>query len=254
MKIISKFSDYYDSGIAYGIDHNLRFTRKSATVGGAISIETPSIINSDKHGEALRAVLYFKLLGFCGQIYPLVHIVLEERIRENKKESFIKLKEVFSYDIDTAEKFLNTYIRTIRKATENSKKQRGYNGYYMSSSWWKRDVELKEFFTQKIPKAETLFFKYNTPYFLLEMFTEKDANGYTYPKHKNTLLPVLKSVKFSQVKQPIEAFQEISMFLGHLGTQEDNTVSIGDKYLAQAKGFDCYSFKKEPEKKPRKKC
>lgn len=92
------------------------------------------------------------------------------------------------------------------------------------------------------------------PYFLLEMFTEKDVNGCTYPKHKNTLLPVLKALRFAQVKSAIDAFQEISMFLGRLNTQEDNTVSIGDKYLAQAKGFDCYSFKKEPEKKPRKKC
>ncbi len=41
----------------------------------------------------------------------------------------------------------------------------------------------------------------------------------------------------------MQAFQEISMYLGQLDLTEDNTVQIEDKYLAQGKGFDCYSFK-----------
>lgn len=250
MKIISKFSDYYDSGIAYGIDEKLRFTRKSAIVDDVFSIKSSSIINSDKKGEALRAVLYFMLLGFCGQIYPLVHIVLEKRIRENKKETYIPLKETFAYNIEGVKKFLDTYIRT---APENTKKHQSISGRHIGSSW-KRDLQIKVFFDKKFPEAKALFFKYNVPYFLAESITEKHTNGYYYSKNKNTLLPILKALKFSQVKTAIEAFQEVSMFLGKLRTNEDDTVMIGDKYLAQAKGFDCYSFKKEPEKKPRKKC
>lgn len=250
MKIISKFSDYYDSGIAYGIDEKLRFTRKSVIVDDVISIKSPSFINSDKKGEALRAVLYFKLLGFCGDIYPLAHIVLEKRVRENKIESYVPLKEAFAYDVESVRNFLDSYIRTISK---KRKKHQGINGYHMGSSW-KRDLHIKAFFDKKFVKSEALFFKYNVPYFLAEVRLEKGINGYYYSKNKNTLLPILKALKFSQVKSAIDAFQEISMFLGRLRSQEDNTVMIGDKYLAQAKGFDCYSFKKEPEKKPRKKC
>lgn len=250
MKIISKFSDYYDSGIAYGVDEKLRFTRKSFIVDDVISIEAYSIINSDEKGKALRAVLYFKLLGFCGQIYPLVHIVLEKRIRENKKETYIPLKEAFTYDIESVKRFIDTHVR---EAPKNTKKHQCISGYRAGSSW-KSNLQIKAFFDKKFLRAEALFFKYNVPYFLAETFTEKHTNGYYYSKNKNTLLPILKALKFSQVKTAIEAFQEISMFLGSLHTNENDTVKIGDKYLAQAKGFDCYSFKKEPEKKPRKKC
>jgi len=32
MKIVSKFSDYYDIGLAYGIDEKLRFARESQSI------------------------------------------------------------------------------------------------------------------------------------------------------------------------------------------------------------------------------
>jgi len=60
MFIVSKFHDYYDTAIVYGIDKECVYNRET------------TIIKNDKH----RAPLYwtdvqFILVGFCGQIKPL---------------------------------------------------------------------------------------------------------------------------------------------------------------------------------------
>jgi len=52
----------------------------------------------------------------------------------------------------------------------------------------------------------------------------------------------------------MQAFQEISMYLGQLNLAENTIVQIDDKYLAQRKGYDCYSFRKMPTKGGALKC
>ena len=249
MKILSKFSDYYDSGIAYGIDEKLCFIRKRVEIDEKYSTHSPLIINSESKGEALRVVLYFKLLGFCGSLYPLIHLVLEKRVRKNKIESYHNIAETFAYDLQKLDDFLNVHFKTNLKEMKEYQRQAGYYGFFR-----KIDVRIKKFYEKSFSQVEELFYQYQTPYFLLEEFKVKKEGSYDYPKYKATLLPELKKLKFSQVKTSIEAFQEVSMFLGSLQTQEDNTVKIEDKYLVTAKGFDCYSFKNLPKKKAKKKC
>ncbi len=250
MKIISKYSDYYDSGIAYGVDEKLRFNRKQIEVDETLRIFPPQVINTRKKGKNLRAVLYFKLLGFCGEMYPLVHVVIENVTQKNKQPVYHKRVEFYIYDYQQLEMYMAKHIIPLKEVNNHKL----FSGYYYSRYAWSLDLRVKEFFERKYLNAKLFFTKYQVPYFLLEEFVEKKKNGYDQARFKNTLLPTLKDIKFVQVKAPIEAFQEISMFLGSLRTNEDDTVMIGDKYLAQAKGFDCYSFKKEPEKKTRKKC
>jgi len=52
----------------------------------------------------------------------------------------------------------------------------------------------------------------------------------------------------------MQAFQEISMYFGQLNLAENTIVQIDDKYLAQGKGYDCYSFKRMPSKRRVKRC
>ena len=100
---------------------------------------------------------------------------------------------------------------------------------------------------------QKMFDTYKETYFVVEDYCIEE-NEHTFIKEKITLLPQLKQYKFAKVVPPMQAFQEISMYLGKINSVEDNTVTIDDKYLAQGKGFDCYSFKKMPSKKKIKDC
>lgn len=57
----------------------------------------------------------------------------------------------------------------------------------------------------------------------------------------------LKDYEFFRLKDPYTDFQEIQMYLGSvLSNNQEKIPKIDDKTLAQAKGFDKWSFRKEP--------
>ena len=110
-------------------------------------------------------------------------------------------------------------------------------------------------FDKKYDKYIKLFDLYKMPYFYVESrYDLKEKDNRWCISTDTILLPQLKQYKFAKAVQPMPAFQEISMYLGKLNAVEDNTVTIEDKYLAQGKGFDCYSFKKMPSKRKEKSC
>lgn len=246
MQIISKFSDYYDCGIAYGIDKKLRFNRTTQAVDEQILLVSPCVVKL----KYIHVEFSFKVIGFCEELYPFVHIVVKEVITKDKKLQFKSIKEHFSYNIESVDKFMRLHALPLSEIGDYEK-----FGYYDGPGWsWELKGRIEKFFTLKPSKAKELFLKYKVPYFLLEQNFYIKKNGYYATTYKTTLLPHLKNFKFVKVKEPIQAFQAISMYLGSLDLNENKTVKIEDKYLSRAKGFDCYSFKKTPSKKEIKKC
>ena len=81
MLIISKFHDYYDSAIGYGVDKTVIYNRKTFYLKK--KIEIPSTRKLKKEGE-----LDFVIIGFCGNIYPL--IIKNETLFYYNKEEYSK--------------------------------------------------------------------------------------------------------------------------------------------------------------------
>ena len=70
----------------------------------------------------------------------------------------------------------------------------------------------------------------------LKKWTDITGKAYTNP--------VLKDFQFFRAVSTYQAFQEISMYIsGVIGVGEKNTVTISDKDMRDAKGFDDWSFK-----------
>jgi len=84
MKIISKFSDYYDCGLAYGIDEKLTFIRKSMIVDESYSRLCHFSKTTVKNGMKIRISFKYKMMGFCGNFIPFVYIIVEEILKKNK--------------------------------------------------------------------------------------------------------------------------------------------------------------------------
>lgn len=61
----------------------------------------------------------------------------------------------------------------------------------------------------------------------------------------------LSNYNFQTVFDPYSAFQEIRMYLSNLASLEKPIPKIDDVTMAEAKGFDKWSFRKEPSKKGR---
>jgi len=250
MKIISKFQDYYDIGIAYGIDEKLRFERKRESIDLSIDkLPNSTRVQYQKEGQVYQITCDYSVICFCGKAYPFVRTKVDEIKKINKKLTYKQVDESFSYNFDDVVAIFLSFGQDVRLIQGDYQTLGGYG--------WCRDTLDKyilRHFNAPYKTYIDLFDDYNVPYFCVELIYRTDRYGHQSECVQATLLPQLKQYKFVKAVPPMQAFQEISMFLGKLGTDEDNTVSIEDKYLVQGKGFDCYSFKMMPKKREKKRC
>jgi hypothetical protein len=247
MKIISKFQDYYDIGIAYGVDEKLRFERVTKVKEESCGWGEPWSHYIFKNQQWYRVWFFFDIIGFCGDIYPLVHITIEQNKGTNKEPNYVSVEEQYFYDAKTFESYIKEQVDSKGQIIQESSNY-GYS--------YRRKLniitEVKEYFKKDYTKKKTLFKHYDVNYFIVESSVCMKKK-YRQTSVQTTLHPQLKKYKFAKVLAPMEAFQKLSMYLGAKNEAKE-IVEIDDRYLAQGKGFDCYSFKKMPSKKKVKSC
>jgi len=247
MKIISKFQDYYDIGIAYGIDEKLRFKRETQVVSSKRIYGSYIQHRYKRDGVSYRAIFYYNYIGFCGLLYPFIHLHID-RMRKKEKVVYYEAQENFYlYDIEDLKQTLNNYVVPGEEIV--------FSRTWVGNSWKSRNIldVMEVFFSEEHDEMEQLVQCYKEAYFVVAHSCVQHE-GEHFLEERIILLPQLKQYKFVKAVPPMQAFQEISMYLGKLDLTEDNTVTIDDKYLALGKGFDCYSFKKMPKKREKKRC
>ncbi len=228
MRIISKFYDYYDIAMSQGIDTSLVYVRETSHKDEiVIPIDMP---NNRFNGRLKRDKLYYNnehiVIGFCGKFFPV-----------------IKGHKAKTITAPWTTKFLYSYDEFVKFYT--------YKGNYIHRlKGWKRKQgryeKYKKEFYKTHPKADyTLFLKLNTPIFVHERHVEY---GYEYG---TTINPRLKDYDFYRMIDPYTAYQELAMCLsGVLRLNEKEPVVISDACLARSKGFDAWSFRKQPNGRP----
>ncbi len=245
MKILSKFQDYYDIGIAYGIDEKLRFKRVTEIQEEHCGGGEPWSHHIFKNQRWYRVWFFFDLIGFCGKIYPLIHVVTEENRGTNKQPDYRNAGEEYFYAIDTFETYVKEQIDPMGHISPDY-------GYGTHRRKFNIVAEAEEYFKEDYTKKKRLFDLYDVNYFAIESAVCMQKR-YRRTSARTILHPQLKKYKFAKALAPMEAFQILSMYLGAKNAEKE-TVLIEDKYLIQGKGFDCYSFKKMPSKRKIKAC
>jgi hypothetical protein len=247
MRIKSDFHDYYDSIQSFGQDQSLIYIRKKIDFPVATELKTkklpfPSVsLDRDhsfaRHGD-LPTSARFYVIGFAGKVYPLFELIWCYDYPYEKRSEFC----YSMVDID----------RTIEKHC-NKKAQESYNEFVLrkkrSRDYWRwRNIAIKratfvEFFDiwgqeDQTIKAAPLFEKY--PVWVIE----ERRDGWYVCYNCN-----LKPFKFFKVKDPMTAYQEINMFLSNIAVPQKPIPVPSDKDMVSIKGFDKFSFRKEPSKK-----
>jgi hypothetical protein len=100
-----------------------------------------------------------------------------------------------------------------------------------------------------------IFQTHKIPYFYAK-FSPYRLQGINTQFVVTILNPILENYKFVKLFDPFTAFQEISMFIsGVLGTNENETVEVDEKYRMAACGIDKTSFRQSSpgNKKERRK-
>lgn len=226
MKIMSKFKDYYDYVISYGIDPNLTYERMTKEI--KLDLNDKSIKNLQKiiknHSTSSRFSLSTLLtpetifLGFCGKLYGLIHYPATTLYFDPK------ISKIFS-SIDSFKNHLCNFNKD------------SFITYYEPNIFTKLSrFDSLSLFLKKyngIDIETDIFIKLNSPIFL----------------YKNSQLPIIINPKLSDcsfynIKSSEQTFQELSMFIGGiLNRREPDVLNISDDKKLIKNGFDERSFK-----------
>jgi len=228
MRIISKFKDYYDGAGAGDLDpvpvyerHTTEVTEKNFLkkdnhdYGG-----TRISLSNDYTKSNIENRVRTGIIGFCGTVYPYV---LKERYNVNHE----KMGFNFEYNPDKFKDML-----------------------YPASDKWGYQRQRKIYligWLENVKKLDFIFKKYNVSSFNM-------ISKGIEPDWQIELNPRLADHCFYKVKDVYTAYQDIRVYLGN-DLAKDTEVEVpvgGDKIVAHSKGFNKWSFRKEPGQKKRK--
>lgn len=244
MLIVSKFRDFYDS-IAYqkGIDKTIVYQRELKEMVYNPDKELSYTFNKIadfpyyasyeySNPENRDVILKTFIIGFCGKIYPIC-----------KRTDFVKNPNSNSYDkLDRIESYVFE-LDNIKSMFYNIEKIK-------RDSWYKNRIDkefayLEDFINR--PSVLELFFTYKTPIFKFVTSTDAIKRGENF-----VLNPILKDIEFYKCMDTYQIFQELEMYIsGVLGVNEPPVIEISEKDKVASKGFDKFSFRKEPGTKKR---
>lgn len=202
MYIISKFHDFYDRAMVYGIDKECVYNRDQ------VEIKLDKLKNQLPYPKVVeyprfKLIASPSILGFCGNIYPLITVTfdgLDEKPNHfYSSEECIDFLEFRGFLLDKGKKWYSLFGRGDLRYEKG----------------------IRDFFNNDFKKMESIFIEYKTPIFNV---TNKESNSIL------TINPRLESMHFMKVKDPATAFQDIYMYKsGVLCNTDKNTLEISDK-------------------------
>jgi hypothetical protein len=214
MRIVSKVKDYYDVGQGLGYDPSVVYVR------------TPKEIVLNPRVKGYPGVDTFGVVGFCGKLYPFLRTTHHlYRDRTGKQGS------VVAYTVEQMDRFVAEHYST--------KEQENYHAPW-ATEWnrWGVKNRLSADWSRWKPNRLEFFAEHNTPVFI-------EDPGENLLKINGLLRPY----GFAKVFDPYLAYQEIAMFVGGVLLAPVNPVPpVSDEDMRDAKGFDKWSFRREPMK------
>lgn len=220
MRIISTFKDYYDCLKVYGQQDDLTYMRISKKI----------ILSKNNYERGNFKKLYF---GFCGKLYRAV---------DNYLVGPTGYKPAYSFNTEEldrvveASKYYNIkqdYARVTKIGRIASKFFAGVRGSRQAEEHWFNENNNENNDYNKTLKK--YFDKHKSPIFVI--YHEGNAEILE-------LNPRLNQYGFQRVMPPYKAYQELVMWLGSQAMPEKPIPTVSDKDLAEAKGFDKFSFRK----------
>ena len=265
MRIISSFKDYYDSGVAYGIDPKLVYVRetreqeiKDNTKVEKHLVELLEAYDNLPNFDGERGVI-----AFCGKLYPYYGINAQL-----SPDNIFSYSKIFFSFTGMAEKLNDAYHEKIMEALKPKYKKFHQNEIKNIKEFVKRtnnhikNIQEKNYKWSKNPSPEEHDKKYIGAPISDEMFRAEKSPiilmrnagtgvGKCTYRYFTTIIvnPKLQDYGFASVMDPVTAFQELSAFLGtNLVEQKDPNPHMSDELKGEIHGFDKWSFRKPGKK------
>lgn len=222
-------SDYYDCMQKYTEDRETTYNRKFSRTKTYPTLELYKE-NNQKLGIGIFSPKYSEfsneifIIGFCGELI----LCLEKTKWDTRKNP----EYYYGYD-NIIEQIVLSHETPRRQAKKHVRKWelKCPPSYY---------DKVKTAITQTQPKFIDKLFE-ATPIWKLNM-------GYYHDEIKVSNDPLLKRYNFQTVYSPPNAYQKLESYLYNVARPLKPIPEISDEIMAEAKGFNKYSFRKDKSK------
>lgn len=251
MRIVSSFRDYYDNIQAHGQDRGLIYHRVPKEDKDFISNRLPTLPRSFVIAGMNKPRLKGFTVGFCGRIYAGVRATLsywKGKAGEQLIQHCYTPQEVADfYRANCPKRY--TVIYTGEKPERRPSfmvdaKHEDVELFFKRHQ--ERQNEFAEMFSASHPVWAAWDEGYARAHFRTISFAKGHENSHRFTLNYNA---TLSEIDFIRVIDPYTAFQEIQMFLGGMAQPEKPIPAIPDEVMAEIKGFDRFSFRKDPSGK-----
>lgn len=233
MRIISESKDYYDCIQAQGQDQSIVYVRTEKTF---TKDKCPPLrfrwYPNYYRWLSENFTMNQHVVGFCGKIYPVLQLWMRDKSIKDWS-TCLTLEDV--------DQWMETCLNKKQLEDYYNEKKRSY----FSKHYWRKDrSKFRKFFEQMTEdqnKFGDMFIEHDCPIFV--------ATLTCWDERKLVLNARLNEFQFYRMIDPYTAFQELQMWVGNQVQPRKHIPEISDKVLAEAKGFDQWSFRKEPTKK-----
>ncbi len=234
MKIQSTFRDYYDCMQAYGQDPMIVYRRTPEAILIKGQPKEPANTRYWWQEKDLPTCVP-RSVGFCGKWYQ--YFVIYASGWESKVIDTV-------YSLEEIDKWIE----------DNAKKGWKEDYYGTKPKWDRRRIGLftRETIVDSIKKfgeytsGDDQFIRYGAPVIINHEQRWFDNKHF----YTTTLNGSLENIKFFKVFEPWQAYQELSMYVGcQLVDRFKKIPKLDDKTMAEIKGFDKYSFRKDKAQK-----
>lgn len=211
MKLISSFHDYYDCMSKHDQDRSVLFMRETKEE----VLEKPHLEKTGWYRPKLGGRAHL-VLGFCGRVYW----AMAQYKRDITTDYYASTSEFHRWMWNKEE--IEAHLEKDFKPDKWNKKR---------WSTWNTANEV-------ITAAEN---------FQYPIWCVRKPDDYY--KTYLTINPNLKKLNAEQIISPFEAWRELSTWHGNIAEPRKPVPHIDDVTMAEAKGFNHWSFRKEPSKK-----
>ena len=234
MRIISKFHDYYDGCMAYGVDPKCIYLRELKETDN--KKEWPPGLGLRASLKAHKSTGFYDYLSthyetgcvwFCGQSFPFIIFI--------RVINYLTSERIYCYNMEQLEEALLEYGSKQEKI------------FYLNPP--KKRFATKEKF--KAFFAENKYSEKEVTELLCKLgmpcLAWTETASWIKSGDRLFLNPILKIFQFYRIKDPFQAFQDLSMFIsGIMGGQAPPMIPISDKIRLEKHGFDSkWSFRKK---------
>lgn len=235
MRIVSDFKDYYDCISATDREKTPVFVRNRVR-GVYENCPFPTNGSFIKYYYGRSWNCDEVTIGFCGKIYPLL---IFSNYSTGLTARCRSLEQVDGFFNALGGKDLREYLEQDRVTRRKWRRK-----FKLTSPGCRSGFE--EYFNN-MEKGSSSYLKWfedrRCPVFVGR---QEGYNNYVVEWNAN-----LRLVEFYRVFPPEQAYQNIRMFLDNLAVPLPNVPPVSDKQMAEIKGFDKFSFRKDPIRRKR---